>query len=261
VSRLDAVALALGVLVIGAAAYFASPLAAQSDPNVRWEGRVAAGFVKILPFGVLWTAQAVATLFATLSAGGIWPGWLWIWLLAASAIGTSPPVAALTRRLVRTNGTDPRRVEAAVQRASNLAWAETTAEPGWELRRTPPLPREWPPLPYGTPVWFCYAERAVGPDSTEVAGPLARIMLGADVTAAPVVARLSDALAPVGWQGTRPATRAGRGRPTQADLIDAIWHGDPKGVLAGELELWQVHNAVIAAQPMITQHLPRAVES
>ena len=164
-SRLDAVALALGVLVIGAAAYFASPLAAQSDPNVRWEGRVAAGFVKILPFGVLWTAQAVATLFATLSAGGIWPG--------------------------------------------------------WELRRTPPLPREWPPLPYGAPVWFGSAERAVGPDSTEVAGPLARIMLGADVTAAPVVARLSDALAPVGWQGTRPATRAGRGRPTQADLIDA----------------------------------------
>jgi hypothetical protein len=56
VSRLDAIALALGVLVIGAAAYFASPHAAQSDPNVRWEARVAAYFAKILPFGVLWTA-------------------------------------------------------------------------------------------------------------------------------------------------------------------------------------------------------------
>jgi hypothetical protein len=261
VSRLDAVALALGVLVIGAAAYFASPLAAQSDPDVRWEGRLATGFAKILPFGVLWTAQAVATLFAALSAGGIWPGWLWIWLLAASAIGTSPPMAALARRLVRTNGTDPRRVAAAVQHASNLAWAETTAEPGWELRRTPPLPREWPPLPYGTPVWFCYAERPLGPDSAEVTGPWARIVLGADVTAAPVVARFSDAVASIGWQGVRPATRAGRERPTQAAMIDAIWRGDPKGMLASELGRWQIHNAVIAAQPMIAQHLPRAVES
>jgi hypothetical protein len=261
VSWLDAAALALGVLVIGAAAYFASPLAAQNDPDMRWESRVAAGFAKILPFGLLWTAQAVATLFATLSADGIWPGWLWIWLLAASAIGTSPPVRALARRLVRTTGTDPRRVAAAVEQASNLAWAEITAEPGWELRRTPPLPGEWPPLPYGTPVWFCYAERAVGPDLTEVAGPWARIMLGADVTAAPVVARLSDAVAPTGWQGARSATRAGRGWPTQPAMIDAIWHGDPKGMLARELGLWQVDNAVIAAQPMITQHLPRAAES
>ena len=97
-SRLDAIALALGVLVIAAAAYFASSLAAQSDPNVRWEGRVPAYFAKILPFGVLWTAQV-------------------------------------------------------------------------------------------------------------------------------------------------------------------IWHGDPKGILARELELWQTHNAVIAAQPRITQHVPRAVES
>jgi hypothetical protein len=101
-------------MVIGAAAYFASPLAAQNDPDVRWEGRVAAGFAKILPFGLLWTAQAVATQFATLSTGGIWPGWLWIWLLGASAIGTSPPVAALARRLVRTNGTDLHRAAAAV---------------------------------------------------------------------------------------------------------------------------------------------------
>jgi hypothetical protein len=261
VSWLDAVALALGVLVIGAAAYFASPLAAQNDLGMRWDGRVAAGFAAILPFGLLWTAQAAATLFATLSVAGIWPGWLWGWLLAASAIGTSPPVAALARRLVRPSGTDLPRVAAAVQQASNLAWAETTAEPGWELRRTPPLPSEWPSLPYGTPVWFCYAERPVGLDSAEVTGPWARITLGADVTAAPLVARLSDALAPIGWQGARPATRAGRGRPTQADLIGAIWHGDPNGVLARELGLWQGHNAVIAAQPMITQHLPRAVGS
>jgi hypothetical protein len=63
-----------------------------------------------------------ATLFATLSAGGIWPGWLWGWLLAASAIGTSPPVVALARRLVRTTGTDLPLVAAAVQQASNIAW-------------------------------------------------------------------------------------------------------------------------------------------
>jgi hypothetical protein len=44
-------------------------------------------------------------------------------------------------------------------------------------------------------------------------------------------------------------------------MIDAIWHGDPKGILARELELWQGHNALIAAQPMVTPHLPRAVES
>jgi hypothetical protein len=233
VSRLDAIALALGVLVIGAAAYFASPLAAQSDPNVRWEARVASGFAKILPFGVLWTAQVVATLFATLSTGGIWPGWLWIWLLAASAIGTSPPVAALTRRLVRTRGTDPRRVEAAVQQASNLVWAETTAEPGWDLRRTPPLPTEWPPLPYGTPVWFCYAERAAGPASTEVAGPLARVMLGADVAAAPVVTRLSDAVAPIGWQGALPACQSGgpgAGDASRPDRRHLAWgsEGHPR---------------------------------
>jgi hypothetical protein len=261
VSRLDVVTLALGVLVIVAAAYFTSRLAAQRDPDVRWEGRVAAGFAAILPFSVLWTAQVVATLFATLSAGGIWPGWLWIWLLAGSAIGTSPPVAALARRLVRTTGTDPRRVAAAVQQASNLAWAETTAEPGWELRRTPPLPSEWPPLPYGTPVWFCYAERPVGRDSAEVTDPWARIVLGAHVTATPVVARLSGALVPIGWQGVQQDAPAGWGRPVQADLIDAIWHGDPKGILARELGLWQGRNAVIAAQPIITRYLPPAVES
>jgi hypothetical protein len=66
---------------------------------------------------------------------------------------------------------------------------------------------------------------------------------------------------PVRHPGLVLLRRAGRGRTTQADLIDAIWHGDPKGILARELEFWQAHNAVIAAQPRITQQLPRAVES
>jgi len=149
VNWLDALALVLGVLVVGAAAHFVSPLAAQGDPNMVWEARIATGFAAILPFGVLWTAQVVTTPFAMPSTGGIWPGWLWIWLLAASAIGCSPPAPALSRRLVRPPGTDLHPDDTAVAQAADVASADTVAESGWQLRRTPPLPNEWPPIPYG----------------------------------------------------------------------------------------------------------------
>jgi hypothetical protein len=233
---LDVVAVTLGVLVVGAAAYFVSPLAAQSDPNMVWEARIAAGFAAILPFGVLWTAQVVATLFATLSTDGIRPVWLWIWLLAASALGCSPPAAALARRLVRTPGTDLHRIDAAVAQAANLAWADTIAESGWQLRRTPP-------------------------GITEVAAPWGRISWGAGAATAPVVERMSDAVGSIGWQGSQPTAPVSGRRPTQAALIDAIWNGDPKDLLVRELRQWQDRNAVIAAQPFVAPHLPRAAAS
>ncbi len=42
-----------------------------------------------------------STVLATFDGGGIAPGWLWAWLFLAPAIGTSPPVVAVTRMLGR----------------------------------------------------------------------------------------------------------------------------------------------------------------
>jgi hypothetical protein len=176
VDWLDVLAMALGVVIAGGLAVLVSPLAAQNDPDMVWEGRVAVGFAALLYVGPLWLGQAATTLGAAVTAGGIWPGWLWGWLVVAPLLGATPPAAALARRVTHgvaggSSRTDVNRSGAAVQQASNFAWADTAAEPGWELRRTPPLPVTWPPTPDGSAVWFCYAERSVTPETIEVAGP------------------------------------------------------------------------------------------
>jgi hypothetical protein len=255
----DVIALALGVLVAGVLAVFLSPLAAQGDPDMVWEGRVAAGFAALLPAGVPWVGQAAATVLATVTDGGVRPGWLWGWLVAAPLLGASPPATALARRLQRTSRNpsaraDPHRRVAAVQYEANLAWADTDAEAGWELRRTPPLPTRWPPPTDGSAVWLCYAERLGAAGSIELAGPWARITLPADGTASPTVERLSEAVEPIGRrQAPGDAVRA-----PQAGLLDAVRRGDPKGVLARALGEWRAHNALIAAHPTVAPHLPPA---
>jgi hypothetical protein len=255
----DVVALALGVLVVGVLAYFMSPRAAQGDPDMMWEGRVATGFAALLPGGVLWIGQVAATLLATVTDGGVRPAWLWGWLVAAPLLGASPPATALARRLQRmprngSAGADPHRRVAAVQQAANLAWADTGAEPGWELRRTPPLPICWPPPPNGSAVWFCYAERPSAAGSVELAGPWARITLPADGAAAPIAERWSDSVEPIGRQQA-PGNAVGA---SQAELVDAARRGDPNGVLAPALGEWRAHNALIAAHPRVAPHLPPA---
>lgn len=143
----------------------------------------------------------------------------------------------------------PDRSGAAVQQASNFAWADTTAEPDWELRRTPPLPLEWPPAPGGSAVWFCYAERRVTPETVEVAGPWARIT-APDRGAPPIVERLSDGMESLGAQRI-PADSAG----VQAVLVE-LRGGDPDGVLVRALRDWRAGNALIAADPLVVPHLP-----
>ncbi|MDT5187361.1 MAG: hypothetical protein QOI29_5519 [Mycobacterium sp.] len=143
----DVLALALGLAVCVVLAFLVSPLATQNDPDMVWEGRVAVGFAALVYVGPLWLGQAASTLFAALADGGIWRGWLWGWLVVAPLLGASPPAAALARvssRIFRSGAPDPdlHLSGAAVQQASNFAWADTTAEPGWELRRTRPLPLE-----------------------------------------------------------------------------------------------------------------------
>ena len=262
---LDVLALALGAVIAVGLAYLVSPLAVQSDPDMVWEARVAVGFAALIYVGPLWLGQAVLTLFAARSEGGISPGWLWGWLVVAPLLGTSPPAAALARRVTHvvaggSSGPSLHRSGAAVQQASNFAWADTTAESGWELRRTPPLPPEWPPAPDGSAVWFCYAERAGAVDATEVSGPWARISL-TDPTAVPVVERLSDAVESLGSQSIQPAAAVGGKRPpTQAALVDAVRRGDPSGLLARTLENLRVINVLIAAHPTVVPHLPPAAE-
>ena len=257
---LEVLALALGVVIAGGLAFLVSPLAAQSDPDMVWEGRVAVGFAALLYVGPLWLGQAATTLGAALAAGGIWPGWLWGWLVVAPLLGASPPAAALARRVTHgvaggSSGPDVNRSGAAVQEASNFAWADTTAEPGWELRRTPPLPVRWPPTPDGSSVWFCYAERSVTPGETEVAGPWARITL-ADPTAVPAVERLSEAVESLGSRSIPAAVR-----PVKlAGLHAALRRGDPDGVLARALDEWRARNVLIAAHPNVTPHLPPAAQ-
>jgi hypothetical protein len=241
------------VLVAVVLAFFLNPVAGQGDPDMAWEGRVAAGFAALIPGGVLWIGQAAATLLATVTDGGVRPAWLWGWLVAAPLLGASPPATALARRVRNDSaGADPNRRVAAVQYEANLAWADTVAEPGWELRRTPALPIRWPPPPNGSAVWLCYAERPGAAGSIELAGPWARITLPADGSAAPTVERLSEAVEPIGLQ-QEPASAA-----SQARLVDVIRRGDPNGVLARALAGWRAHNPVIAAHPTVAPHLPPA---
>lgn len=258
VGWVDVVALALGLAVCVVSAGLMSQLATQTDPDMVWEGRVAVGFAALFYVGPLWLGQAAATLFATLDDGGVGPGWLWAWLVVAPLLGASPPAAALARRAMRifrggAEDSDVRPIGAAVQQASNFAWADTTAEPGWELRRTPALPLEWPPRPGGSAVWFCYAERPATPGTFEVARPWARIIVS-DLAAAPIVERLSAAVESLGAQSI-PSGGAGT---TRQALLKELRAGDPKGVVTRALHEWRAHNALIAADPLVVPHLPPA---
>jgi hypothetical protein len=250
----DVLALVLGFAVSVVLACLVSQLATQTDPDMVWEGRVAVGFAGLVYVGPLWLGQAASTVFAALHDGGVRPGWLWAWLVVAPLVGASPPAAAVSRRAmgILHRGAEDRDLHgsgAAVQQASNLAWADTTAEPGWELRRTPPLPLAWPPTPGGSAVWFCYAERRVTPKTIEVAGPWARITVP-DPGAAPLVERLSDAVESAGAQGL-PLAAVG----VQVLLVE-LRGGDPDGVLARALRDWRASNALIAADPLVAPHLP-----
>jgi hypothetical protein len=227
VGWVDVLALAFGLAVCIVLAVLVSQLATQTDPDMVWEGRVAVGFAALVYVGPLWLGQAAATLFAALDDGGIGPGWLWAWLVVSPLVGASPPAAALARRATRVlrrgaGDSDVRPIGAAVQQASNFAWADTTAEPGWELRRTPALPLEWPPRPGGSAVWFCYAERPATPETIEVARPWARITVP-DLAAAPIVERLSAAVESLGPQN-RPSGGAGT---TRQVLLAELRGGDP----------------------------------
>jgi hypothetical protein len=256
---LDLLALALGIAVCIALACLVSPLATQSDPDMVWEGRVAVGFAALVYVGPLWLGQAASTLFAALNDGGIWPGWLWGWLVVAPLVGASPPAAALARRssrIFRRGAPTPdlHLSGAAIQQASNFAWADTTAEPDWELRRTPPLPLEWPPTRGGAAVWFCYAERPATPETIEVASPWARITVP-DRTAAPIVERLSDVVESLGAQSIQPA---GASLKRQV-LLTELRGGDPDGVLVRALNDWRARNPLLAADPSVAPHLPPVV--
>lgn len=92
----NAVALAVGLIVV-MLALLCSPLAEQPDPAMGWEARVAVGFAALGFVGPFWLAQGIVTLVATYADGGVWPGWLWLWLIAAPLLGASPLAAAVAR--------------------------------------------------------------------------------------------------------------------------------------------------------------------
>ncbi len=52
-----------------------------------WEARVAMGFTALVVGGPVWLAQLVLTLVATLHADA--SGWLWLWWVAAPAVGVA----------------------------------------------------------------------------------------------------------------------------------------------------------------------------
>ncbi|HET6734090.1 hypothetical protein [Mycobacterium sp.] len=258
---LGLLALTLGVLVAVVMSYFTSSSGSQRDPDMLWEGRLAAGIAAMVPVGMLWTGQVVVTVFATLVDGGIRPIWLWAWLLAAPVVGVCLPAGSLVSGLERISrkgspGRDLHARTAAVAQAANFAWADTVAGPGWELRRTPPLPIHWPPPSNGSAVWLCYAERAGAAGSIELAGPWARITLTSDAPQAPAVERLSGAVEPIGWRSVQtPDLAAGE---SQAELVGAVRRGDPDGILARTLAEWRARNVLVAAQPTVAPHLPPA---
>ena len=253
----DVGALLLGLIVVIGLALLASPLAERDDEAMVWEGRVAVGFTAMAFVGPFWLAQGIVTLTATFADGGVRPGWLWAWFVAAPVLGASHPVAALARVAQRAL---PRRSPsayssrgvAAVQQEANFAWATTEAEPGWELRRTPPLPESWPPRDGGSAVWLCYAERPGATGSVEVTAPWARITLAPGPSGWPVVERLSDTVESIGLQPVPP-------EPTPpGPLLDAMHRGDPTGRVAKDLGEWRSRNGLVAAHPAVAVHLPPA---
>jgi hypothetical protein len=249
----DVVALLLGLVVVIGLAALVSPLAQQPDPTMVWEARVAVGFTALAFVGPFWLAQGIVTFVASSADGGLSPVWLWVCWAAAPLVGASPPAAALARTLRRSGRVHPNRGVAAVQQEANFAWAATVAEPGWDLRRTPPLPASWPPILGGPAVWLCYAERIDTPQTFEVAAPWARITLALGDSAWPVVERLSEAVQPLGVQAVQPLSSVA---PPRGSLVDAVYRGDPDARLATALREWRTRNGLLAAHSSVAGHLP-----
>lgn len=259
-SLVDVGALVLGLIVAVLLALLAEPHAGPSDPAMKWEGRVAVGFTGLLFAGPFWLAQAGVTVAATFADGGLWSGWLWMWLVAAPLVGSSPPTVRMVRGLRRLLPRQPAspfppRGVGAVQQEANFAWAATEAAPEWELHLTPALPSSWPPETRGSAVWLCFAERAGTPQVYEVAAPWARITLAPGESAWPVVERLSAAVTSMGVQAIVPVDPHQRTQPTGSHL-DLIWHGDPAGRLANGLREWRSRNTLLATHPAAVGHLP-----
>lgn len=259
-SLLDVGALALGAIVVVLLALLAGAQEERPDPAMKWEGRVALGFTGLLLTGPFWLAQGVVAIVATVADGGLWPGWLWMWFVAAPLLGMSPPAAWVVRRArralpERASGGYSTRGAAAAQQESNTAWADTEAAPGWELRRTPALPASWPPVAGAPAVWLCYAEKAGTPQVFEVAAPFARITLAVGESAWPVVERLSAAVESLGVQAIVPLDPQQLKRKTVSHL-DMLWRGDPDGRLGNALRDWRSHNGLIARHPAVAGHLP-----
>lgn len=255
----DIAALLLGLGIAVAVAAVAAGITKKTDESMRWEGGVALGFSALIMLGPFWIAQAVCTVISTIDDGGLSPWWLWAWLFAAPAFGASPPMVALIGRLNRLRPRSSERLNPLprVQFLADQAWADTAAEPGWELRRTPPLPELWPPTAGGPVSWFCYAERDDTPAAIEVSAPFARIELAVGAPD-PVVHRITDRVESLGPQGIHPlspdALRASG--PTHLSLVEAIRRGDPAGVLATALQQWRALNGLVAAHPSVAVRLP-----
>jgi hypothetical protein len=257
----DIAALVLGIVMALVLAAVAGEVTGSTDDSMRWEGGFALGLSALVVLGPLWLAQAACTVLSTIDDTGVPPWWLWAWLFAAPALGASPPVVALLRRLKRLRASSSRTENRLprVKFLSDQAWAATAAEATWELRRTPPLPESWPPVPGGPVSWFCYAERAHTPATIEVAAPWARVDM-ADPSAEPVVHRTGDVVEPLGLQAIQPLSpEALRSRgPTQLALVDAVRRGDPDGTLTGALQQWRALNGLIAVHPALIARFPPA---
>ncbi|MDP9167067.1 MAG: hypothetical protein M3O32_13540 [Actinomycetota bacterium] len=254
------IALLLGLIVTAGLAYLISPLADQSDSAMVWEARVALGFPVLIVVGPFWLAQGIVTLVATLGDGSVQPGWPWTWFVLAPLLGASPPATALARAIQdrvrrRPHSGYADRGVAAVQQEANIEWAATDAEPGWELRRTPPLPSRWPPSPGQPAVWLCFCERAVTPQTIEVAVPWARITLSPGDTARPSVQRLSDAVYSLGCQAVQPMSSILE-PSTKRPLLEALYRGESDGQFARVLQDWRIRNSLIASHPAVAPHLP-----
>ena len=254
----DVVALLLGLVILACVAVVAAKIMEPTDDSMRWEGGVAAGFSALILLGPLWIAQAVCTVMATLDDRGVGAGWLWAWLFLAPVLGASPPAAALARRLkpLRPNTSQPSRAN--IGFLVDQAWADTTAETGWALRRTPPLPESWPPAPGASVHWFCYAERDNTPAAIEIAAPWACVVLGSGETDVAHLERLRMEVESLGLQGIYPLTpgQLRMSGPSQSALVEAIHRGDPTGILATALHEWRTLNSLIAAHPAVALRLP-----
>ncbi|WP_354698249.1 hypothetical protein DSM112329_03915 [Paraconexibacter sp. AEG42_29] len=259
---MDPVAIGLGAAVCVLVAVLASqldPPGRSSDPSMVWEAGVAVGFGAVVVAGPFWLAQGVLTLLAMLDDGGA-PAWgLWLWWFVAPVVGWSPGASVVrgVRRARPAREPDLHAVAAAVQQAAIAAWADLAAPPGWELRRTPPLPASWPPAPGGAAVWLCYAERDDTPAAIEVAAPWARITLPADAVV-PTVERLEAGVHPLGLQGIRPLAPEDVARPLPGGgaLLGALRAGDPDGRLAAALVEWRGRSGLVARHPAVAPHLP-----